>query len=186
MIQRDPLTYDVDVRRVVPIFYQNQFHLGYRRDEEAIRKIFKRHVCQLEVKIQIMIYYKSKKTSNIIMQNNLSMVKLPDKQRSHIVYQFVCSVGDCSSSNNSYIGLTNCSLLERMNGHKYKGSIFEHFRRVHNKSPTVAELVNSSKILYFCDNRRYLPVYEALFIKKLKPNLNENLRDFNCLKLNIS
>ena len=120
------------------------------------------------------------------MQNNLSNVKLPDKQRSHIVYQFVCSVGDCSSSNNSYIGLTNCTLLERLNGHKYKGSIFEHFRRIHNKSPTVAELVNSSKILYFCDNRRYLPVYEALFIKKLKPNLNENLRDFSCLKLNIS
>ena len=120
------------------------------------------------------------------MQNNLSQSKLPDKLRSHIVYEFTCPVGDCASSNNSYIGMTNCSLMERMVQHKYKGSIFSHFRSVHNMSPSVENLINACKILYFCDNRRHLPVFEALFIKKLKPNLNGNTRDFNCLTLNIS
>ena len=120
------------------------------------------------------------------MNNNLSKIALPDRDRSHVVYEFNCSEGECSSSNNSYIGMTNCSLSERLGAHRYKGSIFEHYRRVHNKSPNVADLINSSKILYFCDNRKNLPVYEALFIKKYKPTLNENTRDFSCLKLNIS
>ena len=82
--------------------------------------------------------------------------------------------------------MTNCTLSERMSGHRYKGSIFDHFRRVHNIQPTVEELVYSSKIIYFCDNRKNLPIFEALLIKKYKPSLNENTRDFNCLKLNIS
>ena len=82
--------------------------------------------------------------------------------------------------------MTNCSLSERLGAHRYKGSNFDHFRRAHNKSPNIADLINSSKILYFCDNRKNLPVYEALFIKKRKPTLNENTRDFSCLKLNIS
>ena len=120
------------------------------------------------------------------MKNNLSKVNLLDKHRSHVVYEFVCSKGECSSSKISYIGMTNCTLSERMGGHRYQGSIFDHFRRVHGQSPTIDELVNSSKILYFCDNRRNLPVFEALLIRKLKPNLNNNIRDFSCLKLSIS
>ena len=120
------------------------------------------------------------------MKNNLSKDALSDDSRSHVVYEFVCPVGDCSSSKTSYIGMTNCTLSERMSGHRYKGSIFDHFRRVHNIQPTVEELVNSSKIIYYCDNRKNLPIFEALLIKKYKPSLNENTRDFSCLKLNIS
>ena len=120
------------------------------------------------------------------MQNNLSKTNLPDRLRSHVVYEFSCSEGDCISSNNSYIGMTNCSLMERMSQHRYKGSIFSHYRSAHNKSPTLDSLLSSCKILYFCDNRRFLPVFEALFIKKCKPNLNSNICDFACLKLNIS
>ena len=86
------------------VYYKNQYHSGYKRDEEALRKIFKHHIFQINVEIELLIYYKSKKTSNIIMQNNLSNSKLPDKLRSHIVYEFTCSVGECVSSNNSYIG----------------------------------------------------------------------------------
>ena len=120
------------------------------------------------------------------MQNNLSKSALPDGDRRHVIYEFNCPERACSSSKKSYIGLTNCTLRERLRGHKYKGSIFEHFRRVHNKSPILEDLLDSTKILYFCDNRKDLSVFEALFIKKCKPILNENTRDFTCLKLNIS
>ena len=120
------------------------------------------------------------------MQNNLGKANLPDKDRSHVIYEFVCPEGDCSSSKISYIGLTNCKLSERMRGHRYKGSIFEHYVTAHNKQPAVDELLNSSKILYFCDNHRDLPVFEALFIQKSKPNLNDKTGNFSCLKLNIN
>ena len=73
-----------------------------------------------------------------------------------------------------------------MRGHKYSGSIKRHLENIHNiNSPDLDMLLNSTKILYFCDNRRNLPVFEALFIKKFKPTLNENTRDFDCLRLNI-
>ena len=156
-----------DNRRLVTIFYKNQYHKGYKRDEEAIRKILKRHVCQVNVKIKICIYYKSKKVCNVVMKNNLSNTLLSDNLRSHVVYEFVCPVGVCSSSKTSYIGMTNCTLSERMSGHRYKGAIFDHFRRVHNTQPTVDELVNSSKIIYFCDNRKNLLIFEALLIKNI-------------------
>ena len=120
------------------------------------------------------------------MQNNLSKTQLPDRLRSHVVYEFQCVEGDCISSKNSYIGMTNCSLLERMGKHRHSGSILAHYDSVHNSVPTIESLINSTKILYYCDNRRLLPVFEALFIKKYKPNLNVNLRDFRCLNLNIS
>ena len=155
-------------------------------DELALKKILKRHVFEVKVKIKLIIYYKSKKTSSIIMQNNMSKSALPDGDRSHVIYEFSCPERACSSSKISYIGLTNCTLRERLRGHKYKGSIFEHFRRIHNKSPILEDLLSSTKILYFCDNRKDLSVFEALFIKKWKPTLNENTRDFTCLKLHIS
>ena len=134
-----------------------------------------------------MIYYKSKKVSNIIMQNNMSNTRLSDSDRSYLIYEFTCPERDCSSSKTSYIGLTNRTLRERLAGHKYRGSsIYNHYINVHKRPPDFETLVNSTKILYFCDNRRNLPVFEALFIKKYKPILNENIRDFTCLKLNIS
>ena len=120
------------------------------------------------------------------MQNNLSQTQLPDRRRSHVVYEFNCVEGDCVSSKNSYIGMTNCSLLERMGKHRHSGSILAHYKSVHNKVPTIESLINSSKILYYCDNQRFLPVFEALFIKKYEPNLNANLCDFICLNLNKS
>ena len=119
------------------------------------------------------------------MNNNLSKTVHPDKDRSHVVYEFICPEVACSSSKNSYIGMTNCKLSERLGKHRHDGSIRKHFKDVHKKYPTLEVLLNSTKILYFCDDRKYLPVYEALLIKKYKPNLNENVRDFTCLKLNI-
>ena len=120
------------------------------------------------------------------MKNNLTSREFENKDRSHIVYEFTCKERACSSINNSYIGLTNCTLGERMKNHRYKGAIFEHYWLQHCIVPEVEKLVDSCKILYFCDDRRFLPVFEALFIRKLKPNLNKNKTDFDCLLLDIS
>ena len=81
--------------------------------------------------------------------------------------------------------MTSCTLKERLTGHRYQGSIFEHYRRVHGRSPEVDDLLLATEILYSPENPRFLSVFEALHIKKLRPVLNENL-DFRSLKLNIS
>ena len=166
-------------------FYRNQYHGNYKFDEAAIRKILKRHVFEVSAKIDLYIYYKSKKVSQFIKKNNVSSGNLPDESRSHIVYEFKCNEGECQSLENSYIGMTHCTLKERLTGHRYQGSIFEHFRLSHSHSPEVKNLLENTKILYSPDDPRYLAIFEALHIKKLKPTLNRD-HDFRCLKLNIT
>ena len=121
------------------------------------------------------------------MKNNLSDSGTLAQDRSHLVYEFVCNEGECMSSTpkNSYIGLTTTTLKERLSAHRYRGSIFEHYRRVHSRNPQLEKLLESTKILYFSSDKFKLPIFEALHIRKFKPNLNENLLDFRCLKLNI-
>ena len=171
--------------RMVEIFYQNQFHKLYKADETALKKILKRDIFEINVKIKLNIYYKNKKVRDFIMKNNLSGTTPPHSEKSHIIYEYVCPERECLSLNYSYIGLTTCTLKERLTGHKYKGAIFDHHHRKHACRPALENLLSATKILYYCDNRFDLPIYEALFIRKNKPKLNENVLDFACLKLNI-
>ena len=101
------------------------------------------------------------------------------------MYEYVCNIGECKSLHNTYIGLTNCTLEERLKQHRYKGSIFAHMATVHGCKPKLDDLVRSTRILYTCDDRRKLPIFEALHIRKNKPTLNENVNDFECLSLAI-
>ena len=173
------------VAPVVEIFYLNQFHKLYKADKAALKKILKRDIFEINVKVKLNIYYKNKKVRDFVMKNNLSGSIPLHSEKSHVVYEFVCPERECMSLNNSYIGLTTCTLKERFTGHKYKGAIFAYYHRKHACRPELDNLLSATKILYNCDNRFELPIYEALFIRKKKPNLNENILDFTCLKLNI-
>ena len=86
---------------------------------------------------------------------------------------------------NSYIGLTTTTLKKRMGAHRYQGSIFKHFRLKHGISPSVGNLLESTEILYYESDPLQLHIYEALHIRKYTPSLNENTRDFTCIKLDI-
>ena len=135
----------------------------------------------------MVVYYKNMKVSNLLMKNNLSSGPIPDSSKSHIIYKFQCNLGQCLSCTprNTYIGLTTMTLKDRMSAHRYKGSIFEHFRTQHGISPNLDELLRSTKILYRESDVFQLHIFEALHIRKYKPTLNENTNDFTCLKLKI-
>ena len=77
------------------------------------------------------------------------------------------------------------TLKERLSAHRYRGSIFEHYRRIHQCNPFLDDLIKSTKIIYYENDPYQLAVFEALHIRKMKPNLNENINDFYCLKLNL-
>ena len=158
--------------RCVKVFYENQFHNHYKLDEDAIRKIIKNHILQISVEVKLVVYYKSPKSSNLIMKNNLSRTSISHGCKSHLVYEFTCQEGQCSALNTKYIGMTTCMLRDRMKKHKYQGSIFSHFHTVHRKNPEIESLLESTKILYFSDNPILLPIIEALLIRKYDPNLN--------------
>ena len=125
--------------------------------------------------------------SDLLIRNNISTGVLEDKDQSHLVYEFVCQEGECKSSSikNSYISLTTMTLKDRLSAHRYQGSILEHFRYAHDRNPKLPELLLGTKVIYKENDAFQLAIYEALHIRKLKPNLNENINDFQCLKLNI-
>ena len=158
----------------------------YKADETALKKIIKHHVFQVKVKIKLCIYYRCKKIRDLIIKNNLTNPNVQHADKSHLIYEFICQERECLSLKNSYIGLTTCTLRDRMKGHRHKGSIFAHYMTNHGQiKPQVENLLSSTKILYHCDKKIDLEIYEALFIRKFKPNLNENVSYFECLKLNI-
>ena len=77
-------------------------------------------------------------------------------------------------------------MQERLNKHKYQGSIFNHLWTKHGFRAETNDLLRNTKILYFCNSNENISTYEALHIKKFKPTLNNISNDFLCLKLNIS
>ena len=122
---------------------------------------------------------------NLATKNDLSANVPSKEQKSHLIYEFKCQEGECKSQNSSYIGMTSCTLRERMVGHKYKGSIFKHYWYAHHRNPELEELISNSKILYQPEDTKKLAIFEAIFIRENKPTLNENVTDFTCLSLNI-
>ena len=173
--------------KVVKIFFMGQFGPNYKIDEQCIREIIKKHVFQISVKLNLVIYYKSRKISQMLMKNNLSSTAKPDELKTHLVYRYTCNLGECRSSfpRNTYIGLTKTTLKERFSAHRYKGSIFAHITTIHGVRPILEKLLESVEILYHENDPFQLRVYEALYIRKLCPTLNENTSDFTCLTLNI-
>ena len=72
-----------------------------------------------------------------------------------------------------------------MIAHKYKGSIFKHFRLSHGRSPELEELITNATVLCQPEDIRKLAIFEAILIGENRPALNENVTDFTCLSLNI-
>ena len=80
------------------------------------------------------------------------------------VYHFVCDLCDAD-----YVGYTAQHLFQHVAEHKNL-AVGKHFHEVHGRH----ELLNESrfKILRKCQGKCVYLVFEMLYIKKFKPNLN--------------
>lgn len=58
----------------ITIFYQSQMHNNYKLDERVIREIVTTNTkCNADnQEVKLIIYYKNKKSQNLIMKNNLT------------------------------------------------------------------------------------------------------------------
>ena len=83
-----------------------------------------------------------------------------------VVYSFQCDLCDAG-----YVGYTRGHLRNRVKGHKQQSSaIAKHYKNMHEAIPQ--DLLKCLKVLKTCRNKFYCLVYEMLFIRALKPNLN--------------
>ena len=95
----------------------------------------------------------------------------PPKEDFNVVYRYKCTQEECHSS---YIGYTEATVKERMRNHAQNGSIIKHLREVHDiRKIATTEMMKSVEILARGNTKNELLILEALFIKELKPNLNE-------------
>ena len=168
----------------IPIYFQNQMHSNYKTDERVIKDIVMKNTqCNNpDTKLNLIIYYKNPKTSNLVLKNNMSPP--PTKlQTSNVVYKFICPYQH-GEAEESYIGETTTSLSRRLTMHKQSGSIQTHFQETHHVNVTREQLTENTTILAKENNKQKLLITEALLILKENPTLNIQFDNFyNILKL---
>ena len=125
-------------------------------------------------KIKLIIYYNKFKTSNLVIRNNSSL-SIGVLQKTKIIYQFKCPLGDCISDNNNiYVGLTSTTLSRRLTMHlSDTSSIAQHLKKHSYPTTELQEiLTNNTTILEHQNNKQKLQILEARHIRNMQPTLN--------------
>jgi hypothetical protein len=126
----------------IPIFlyYKNQMSTKYMEDEKAIKNIIRRSVKSTtpEQKINLVIYYKTRKTSELVVKNNLNTIST-ELKKSSVMYEYKCPLGDCKLLS-KYIDMMETSLSRRLTCHLTSGAPKQHTSQVHGEELTRAML----------------------------------------------
>ena len=158
---------------VIKLYYRNYMNTAYKMDEKVLRDIIRRGVTAVEenTRIDLQIYYKNCKTSNLVIKNNLNSKKRP-LDKCNVVYKYTCAIANCQSQNITYFGHTTTSLSRRLTMHLQNGNIKKHTADVHNVPLTREMLVNNTEIVDSVSNDKKLKYLEAIYINVNKPPLN--------------
>ena len=148
----------------------------HEQEEKNLKKIVQSHINPtINAKIQLSIYYKNRKLSNLPIRNKL----FTDESNSHVVYKYVCE--ECQPSN-FYIGYTTTTLKQCALAYTQKGSIKTHNKDSHDKKIKTSDIIPSMKIIFRSPIKIELQIAEALHIKKKDPSLNnQNEGEYNIL-----
>ena len=165
------------------LYYHNQMHKNHKTDEKILKDILKTNVICTDPNnvINLIIYYKNRKTSNLVMRNNTSP-PISTLQQNNLVYAFNCPLSHSKAT--AYIGYTECTLERRITGHSYNGSIKQHFLTYHDIKPTKELIANNTTILTKANDKQRLTIKEALLILRYSPVINRQFDNFqHTLKL---
>lgn len=162
-----------DKPAMVRLYYRNFMNTAYKDDERALRNIITSNViCKdKDKKLQLTIYYKNKKTRNLVMRNNTNNISKPSKS-TNVVYKFTCSHEDCRPQTVSYIGATTTTLSRRLTMHKTRGAIKDHIETVHRTQITRQILDKNTEVLRTVPDQKRLWILEALYLREYSPVIN--------------
>jgi hypothetical protein len=168
------------VETKINLFYKNQMSSNYKVDERVLTSIFKDKVkCINENEtLKLNIYYKTRKTRNMLLRNNANATQDP-MRRSNVVYKLKCPVEECTLPNPCYIGSTQCTLAQRITNHVQTGSFRNHLINSHNRAPNRSHFLAGTSIIHQLPDKRRLLTYEALCIKTLHPSINTQQEDMS-------
>ena len=105
---------------------------------------------------------------------NVKETKQPIVNQQCVIYSFQCDLCDAG-----YVGYTRRHLHNRVKGHKQQSSaIAKHYKNVRGTIPQ--DLLKRFEVLKKCRNKFDCLVYEMLYIRALKPNLNVQSDSIRC------
>ena len=149
--------------------------MNYKKDETALKEIINNNVSVTdpESKLNPIIYYRNKKTAQMIMKNSPRTDSDPLKKHG-VAYQILCPANGC---NHSYIGMTTTKLSKRLAVHLQEGNFYQHFVQSHGALQR-PQLLQSTSIIDKDSDRHRLRLRESLHILRLKPTLNVTRETF--------
>ena len=167
----------------IDIYYRNTLTPSWKKDEKAIRDIITKNVTpvQPDHQIRLKIYYKSPRTSSLIMRNNNQ--DTTTLQQTNVVYRFKCSTGDCATRNVYYIGHTTTSLSRRLTMHLQDGGPKTHLQDFHGTRLTRDLLTTNTTILAQRHDKRRLAVTETIYIRDMSPVINTQTKTLTNIPL---
>ena len=151
-------------------------HYNYKSDEKILKTLIHRNILPTDPdKNKTFAYYNKFKTSNLVIRNNTSPL-IGVLQKTNVINQFLCPLGDCITENNDniYVGLTSTTLLRRLITHQSDtSSIAQHLKK--HSCPTTELrkiLTENTTILEHQNNKQKLQILETLHIRNIQPKLN--------------
>ena len=167
----------------IAIFYRNTITPSWKTDEKVIRDIVMKNAKPTEPhkRIQLRIYYKTPKTSSLVIHNNTR--KTGQLKETDVVYKFRCTSGDCETRNVYYIGHTTTSLSRRLTMHLQDGGPKAHVQNKHNTRLTRDILTTNTTIIMRCHDKRRLAVAETIFIRETAPVINAQTKTLTSIPL---
>ena len=156
--------------RILKLYYQAHMTSAYKDNERRLRKIIDEDVkpIQPDDQIRFTIYYKNRKTSNLVLKNSPAREENPMKEH-HLVYHYRCQNLGCTQS---YIGMTTTRFSKRISCHLQEGAIFLHHTRDHGRRPSREEVIAGMDIIGRESDPQLLRYLEALCILQHRPSLN--------------
>ena len=156
---------------------------AWKKDEKTIRDIVMKNASptQPQHKLRFIIYYKSPKSSSLIMRNDTS--KPPKLKHTDVVYRFKCTTGDCETRNVHYIGHTTTTLSRRLTMHLQDGGPKKHLWTQHQAQLTRDLLTSNTDIIFRCHDKRRLETAETIFIRDTAPIINAQTKTLTNLPL---
>ena len=148
-----------DSKRKIKLFYKGFMHKDYKKDEAIMRKIVSSNgaATDPDSEIDLIIYYKNKRTSQMLMKNSPRVDEDPLKKHG-VVYRIICPVNGCT---HSYIGMTTTRLSKRLSIHLQEGNFHQHYTRTHGELLRTT-LLQATFIIDRDSDRRRLRLKEAL------------------------
>ena len=164
----------------INLYYKNYISIHYKIDEDIIKDIVNKNVRPTDPsrKINLIIYYKSKKTSNLLLRNRPATSKTY-LQEDHIIYEHTCNNEECGP--HSYIGMTRTKLTRRLTCHLQSGAIKNHYTNQFHSALTRQDLDNNTTIIDREQDPRRLAFLEAIYIINKQPTINTQIEDFQIL-----